>query len=568
MASSRASHAFDSHPSLPSIEEFEARALSPVDYGSTHSGFRAQSEYTESEPGVDNGSWSPPAWRKAGSGWFRHQQSASASESRETSPRYESAMEDDVEDEDVTAAYPVPAMIPLPGSPEKERSPSPGPNPAFGGGGDGGGHARPGAQDAAPQGGQSHDDGRENYIRLSVRADVCQRTEPIEAVFLYFRKTFAPLLKSRTTTFLSVLVAFLSFTALRALTQPPQTGPTPDLVKVAGLAKSFEPLIYYSENGHAQIGELQETGVAVWDLGESVRSTNMTSAPIIVRELDELSESLKTLAIDLTRFFASVDGDVDSILIVMEWASRELHALTDTPPSHLSSAFSNLHNILSRVGFLENPSTGAPTAIGKLVSELFGQTSPQRTKATLQRTFTEFLGVLEESINNELTHSTALFSLFEAIDHQFLNLQRTVIRETDNQEQRASELLSSLWTSVLGANKSSLRKYEKNRVLLTNIRERTVYNKHVLVEHNQRLLQLKTNLEVLRKKLVSPLVRGAAEGGGSLTVEEQIRGLEGTYEQLRLGRERQKGRLLEVLYGSGNRRVGLVREEAAIDAPR
>lgn len=87
--------------------------------------------------------------------------------------------------------------------------------------------------------------------------------------------------------------------------------PVPDLVKVAGLAKAFEPLIYYSENGISQIGDLQATGVAVWDLGESVRGTNMTSAPIIVKELDELSESLKVLSIELTRFFADVDGDVD-----------------------------------------------------------------------------------------------------------------------------------------------------------------------------------------------------------------------------------------------------------------
>ena len=98
---------------------------------------------------------------------------------------------------------------------------------------------------------------------------------------------------------------------LRLLFQPAATGPVPDLIKVAGLAKSFEPLIHYSENGAQQIGDLQETGVAVWDLGESIRSTNMTSAPIIVRELDDLSESLKDLAIEMTKFFANVDGDVD-----------------------------------------------------------------------------------------------------------------------------------------------------------------------------------------------------------------------------------------------------------------
>jgi len=44
-------------------------------------------------------------------------------------------------------------------------------------------------------------------------------------------------------------------------------------------------------------------------------------------------------------------------------------------------------------------------------------------------------------------------------------------------------------------------------------------------------------------------------------VEEQIRGLEGTYEHLRRVRETQKGRVLEVLYGVGGRRSTLGRED-------
>lgn len=109
----------------------------------------------------------------------------------------------------------------------------------------------------------------------------------------------------------SALIAFLSISALRSLFRPAAQRPVPDLVKVAGIARSFEPLIYFSENGVRQVGDLQATGVAVWDLGESVRSSNMTSAPIIVKELDDLSDSLKTLAIELTKFFANVDGDID-----------------------------------------------------------------------------------------------------------------------------------------------------------------------------------------------------------------------------------------------------------------
>lgn len=188
------------------------------------------------------------------------------------------------------------------------------------------------------------------------------------------------------------------------------------LVKVAGLAKAFEPLIFYSENGVSQIGDLQATGVAVWDLGESVRSTNMTSAPIIVKELDDLSESLKTLAIELTRFFANVDGDVDGILIVMDWAKRELTQLQLSPPSPLNSAFDNVHSLLSKCGIFET-SSGTPTRLGDLASFIFGLSESQRTRQTLQRTFTEFLSVLEEAINSELQHSLAIFSLFESIDY-------------------------------------------------------------------------------------------------------------------------------------------------------
>ncbi len=128
---------------------------------------------------------------------------------------------------------------------------------------------------------------------------------------MFMKTKFESITKSWTSFIGTIIIAILSATAIQSVFQPGAPLPVPDLVKVAGLAKAFEPLIFYSENGVQQVGDLQATGVAVWDLGESVRSTNMTSAPIIVKELDDLSESLKTLAIELTKFFANVDGDVD-----------------------------------------------------------------------------------------------------------------------------------------------------------------------------------------------------------------------------------------------------------------
>lgn len=517
---------------------------------STHSGFRSD----ESEPDESDsaGPWSPPAWRKAGSGWYRqHLAAGSPSRSRETSPQYESAGEGDA-----TMA----ARVPLPGSPLKQ-TPRTSPDRDLGI------DARIKEDDcddnddtpqraiaprhdkkkrddsAQPNGIAAH---AHNYIRLAVRAEVQHRTEPYEAACSWLCGNFSSVLTSRSSTLLAMLVGLLSLFGLRLLLQPPQAGHVPDLVKVAGLAKAFEPFIYYSENGVSQIGDLQETGVAVWDLGESVRLTNMTSAPIIVKELDELSESLKTLSVELTKFFANVDGDVDSILIVMDWAKRELAHIQTLPDSTLGSVFGNVHRLLSRIGLLET-SSGAPTAVGTVVKELFGQTQPQRTKATLQRTFNEFLNVLEESINNELTASTALFALYETIDRQFLNLQRTVLRETDQQEREEGDLLSSLWTRLMGANASRLRKYEKNRQLLASLRARTLLNKGALGDHRAKLQQLKSNLEMLRKRLISPLLR--SNESSTLAIEDQIKGLDGSYEYLHGVRERQKTKVMGLLYG-------------------
>ncbi|KAJ4293944.1 hypothetical protein N0V88_005458 [Collariella sp. IMI 366227] len=428
----------------------------PFGYPSAHSGFRSDDTMSETAASevseASAGGYSPPAWRRLGNGdrssgfWRKGDdlmnlmydgdeldlEDVGIGHSRESSPEYESADEgDEILAQAIRTRLPTGSL-----SPEKERSPEPEYYPA-----------------------QQHlIDDVVNVFRFAVRAEVQHRTEPIETAINFIRRRFRAVTNSWSSMLLSFIIATLSYAALRWVSQPAAMRPVPDLVKVAGVARSLEPLIYYSENGIQQVGDLQATGVAVWDLGESVRSSNLTSAPIIVKELDELSDSLKTLAIELTKFFANVDGDIDGVLI------------------------------------------------------------------TLHRTFHEFLTVLEDAVASELQHSLALFALFEAIDHQFLNLARTVVRESSLQDEAHGELLSSLWTRILGANQNTLAKYERNRLLLQNVREKTVRNKGILVEHNHKLLALKANLESLRRKLVSPLVRSV--NGSTLTLEEQIRGLE------------------------------------------
>ncbi|KAI9729650.1 MAG: hypothetical protein M1818_008453 [Claussenomyces sp. TS43310] len=553
------------HPSLDaSLRDFEPGS-GEVDqsprlglYPSHHSGFCSDEDSEVAESSVGRGGYSPPAWRRTKGGLrsngFWEANLRETRSSRESSPEYASA-----DDGDATLAQAARTRLPTGSlSPEKRESPDPYPSGTTDFGRAFGGPVKQEAQEhrAADVPISTQADNSNNYIRFAVRAEVQHRTEPFEAALAYLKSKVDLATKSWTSIVGTLTITLLSSLVIQLLFAPASPLPVPDLVKVAGLAKAFEPLIFYSENGVQQIGDLQATGVAVWDLGESVRSTNMTSAPIIVKSLDDLSESLKTLSIELTKFFANVDGDVDGILIVMDWAKRELSQLSLQPSSAFTSAFTNVHTLFSRMGILETAS-GQPTRVGTMATLLFGQTLQQRTRKTLHRTFTEFLAVLEESINNELVYSQALFALFESIDRQFLNLARTVVRESDQQERLESDTLASLWTRVLGSNAADLRKYERNKQLLSNVREKTVRNKHLLVDHNGKLMALKANLETLRKKLVSPLVR--SNDSSTLTVAEQIRGLDSTYDHLSAVRERQKGKLMEMLYGAGTRRVRIER---------
>ncbi|KAM5346670.1 hypothetical protein ACJ41O_009675 [Fusarium nematophilum] len=388
----------------------------------------------------------------------------------------------------------------------------------------------------------------DNYIRFAVRAEVQHRTEPIEAAINFVRHHYASLTRTWSSTFTTLLVALLSLSLFKSLLQPAAPRPAGDLVKVAGLARSFEPLIYYSEHAVAQVHDLQATSVAVWDLGESVRTSDMRDAPSIVADLDALSDTMKTLAIEMTKFFARVDGDIDGILNVMDWARMHLNRLNSSPsPSTLSSAYDNIHNLLSQARILED-AAGSPTPLGRLTTHVFGLSNPQREQRMVQLLFTEFIAVLEDSIQAELQHSVTLFALFEAVDFHFLNLARTVVRESSAQEELHADMLSSLWTRLLGTRAAELRKFEQNRQLLRNVREKTVRNKGILVEHNGKLLTLKASLETLRSKLVSPLVRGV--NSTTLTLEDQIRGLSDVSEYLGDVRKQQKGKVMETLFGS------------------
>jgi hypothetical protein len=316
---------------------------------STHSAFGARSalqsssrwsaqEAEESEP-ESEGPWAPPAWQKSNNNWYRK---SLLSESAMRSSPSKSPAYFDRSERDVT-----PSRIPLPESPLKQTprtSPEPvseqeqrrlspdniasrlqsmSEEPQAGSG----------AQESADDGMalSQHDEQSANLdgctcpqsfpfrlpcllaltytvVRFAIRGETLFRTAPIEDIMSSVASGVHMFTKSRFSVICSVMTLIFAY----ILTIPWNESLIPDIANVANMAKQFEPLMYASENVIPRSRELAEASIAVQDLGESVRATNMSSSTVIIDQLDDLGDSLKVLSEKMTSFFTNVDGDMDS----------------------------------------------------------------------------------------------------------------------------------------------------------------------------------------------------------------------------------------------------------------
>ncbi|KAL5116398.1 hypothetical protein ACEQ8H_005746 [Pleosporales sp. CAS-2024a] len=552
MDSSRGSFYDHDIPSLSaSLEAFDPERSASMH----HSAYSARSnmhssrwsmpqEEPESEAESD-GPWAPPAWQKSNNQWLRKSHLSESAMRSSRSPF----------DREIT-----PSRIPLPESPLKQ-TPRTSPEPmseqeqSFMPSNIASRMQSPSAETQAgasmQQGdamGLSHfDDGgqHEGFVRFAIRGETLLRTAPFEDTVSAFSSGVHIFTRSRVNIVGTIVTLVVSYLLL----QPWTVTLIPDIANVAGMAKQFEPLMYASENVIPRSRELAEASIAVQDLGESVRATNMSASTVILGQLDDLSDSLRVLSEKLTSFFTNVDGDIDSILVTMEWTRRELQSIEGPRIGVVDTVIGNIHGGLSKIGLLER--NGSPTAIGRVVIDVLGHTRQQRSKDTLQRTFDYLLSTLEENIAGELARADTLFQIFESVDRQFQTLHRSVAKEEDSLANKKDEFLASLWRRNI-KNKMQIIKYEKNLKLLKDIRASTLSNKFELKSHIQIIRSVKEQLDKTRKNLISPLIRRAQSN--SFGLEQQLQDLSGTYGLLKGVRDAQKKKVMQQLYGGSGKR--------------
>lgn len=541
-------------PSLSaSLEAFDPERSMHTTY-SGRSGMQSSSRWSvqdadESDLESD-GPWAPPAWQKSNNNWYR--KSLLSESAMRPSPSRSAASFMDRSDRDVT-----PSRIPLPESPLKH-TPRTSPEPEL--------RYRPSSNIASrmqspseepyTNGGAqqnqeeemrlSHheeegDANLDGFVRFAVRGETLFRTAPIEDTMSAFATAIHVFTKSKrniTFTLITIVVSWL-------LIQPWTASVLPDVVSVVGMAKQYELLVYASENAIPKSRELYTTSIAVEDLSESIRVSNMSASKTILDQLDGLSANLKTLSKHMRRFFVSVDVDIDDILNGMEWTKRQLESIQEPNPGKLDIAIGNIHGALNSVGLLER--NGSLTAVGGVWKNILGRTSQQRAIATLQRTFDYFLAILEARITDELEAATVLFELFDSVEGQFHNLHRSVAKEEDSLSTEKEEFLAKLWRNNAGT-RLKLQKFEKNLNLLKTVRTNTIHNKNELHKYLQIINSVKDQLDGARKNLVSPLIRRSQTN--TYGVEQQLASITGMYDFLQGTRDIQKRQVTRALWGT------------------
>jgi hypothetical protein len=149
-------------------------------------------------------------------------------------------------------------------------------------------------------------------IRFNVNAEVQHHADALNNAVEWFINAVKTNFGSPFSIARTLLVALIAWSIFSVMFRKVKPVPAPDLAKLSAVAKSYEPMIFYAGTGPVHIMEMSDTSIAVWDLGETVRSANLTSGTMISSNLEELGNNLQTLALEMSKFFASVDGDLDT----------------------------------------------------------------------------------------------------------------------------------------------------------------------------------------------------------------------------------------------------------------
>ncbi|KZP23891.1 hypothetical protein FIBSPDRAFT_858065 [Athelia psychrophila] len=273
---------------------------------------------------------------------------------------------------------------------------------------------------------------------------------------------------------------------------------------------AFEQLLDTTAGGSALAHSIKKAEMATTDLSTLVRVSNLRSRELIADMLSEFVVDARTTGRGLQRLSAKVNGAVDGILAMNDYALHTIEGAAARSPSRIGV-------VLSLIPFVDLSGSAA-------------------TQELVTKTFTKAMDYHAGSLARLVIEAQASLANLDALEQRLNTLSEVVVRENATLSAAQSELLSELWT-MLGGNRDKLRGQDNHFLLLKGLGD---YRSRALAHVESALMTLQAmseDMEDMRERVAAPELVGSR-----VPVEVHIRSIRSGLERLMDGRVKAKAK--------------------------
>ncbi|KAL7279308.1 hypothetical protein ACG7TL_007149 [Trametes sanguinea] len=297
----------------------------------------------------------------------------------------------------------------------------------------------------------------------------------------------------------------------------PQHADYPKLVEIQ--SSSFEQLLDSSVGGSGLSLEIKKAEMASQDLITLVKFSELKSRDLLAQSLFEFVEDAKKTGKGLQKLTSKINGAVDKIMAINDYALNTIESTQNEPKSVLKIIWP------------------------------FASTPAQHTQDVVVQAFRDSMDVHAAEMRRLILELSVSEANLERLDMHLATLHELCTRENLTLSEARDDLLSELWT-LLGGNRRRLRGMESNLDLLRELGE---YRKRAaahVAAAKQTLLAMSEDMEDLRERVAAPDVVG-----DRIPVEVHMKSIQSGLERLKEDRIKAREReehLMNKILGVGS----------------
>jgi hypothetical protein len=277
----------------------------------------------------------------------------------------------------------------------------------------------------------------------------------------------------------------------------------PALVEVQ--SKTFEQMlddsVLTSTTPSSLSLDLKKTEMATADLIALVRLSKLKSRDSLAETLSDFVQGARGAGRSLARLDAKMNGAMDSIMAMNDYALHAIEGARAKEPSKLAMAL-------------------VPWSQGKTADEV------------VRETFGDAMNVLSDHLARIILEVETNTQNLDALDEKLNTLRSIVSREDSSVSADREELLSYLWTK-LGGNRKDLKNFNRNLKMLSDLGNYRKAAQARVVATLHTLERVSQDMEDMRERVAAPNLAGS-----TVAPEVHMKSIRKGLERLEEGRKR------------------------------